>query len=118
MSTALSKFYRVRDEDSVTLKITIGHGQVGITSVNLGKERIESDHQNTLELKIPGKGKDLKSKKLFCSTIVADVRTETNATSVTYELIGGVKPFKQTLQETVESEGDVVFYVATFLFYG
>lgn len=118
MSTSLSKFYQVRDEDSVTFKITIGHGQVGITSVNLGKERIKSDYQNTLELTIPEKGKDLKGKKLFCSTIVADVRTETNETSVTYELTGGAKPFKQTLQESVESEGDVVFYVATFLFYG
>jgi GTP cyclohydrolase III len=117
MSTTLSKFYQVRDEEKVKLKITIGYGQIGTTSVNLGKNKIISDHENTLEETTLGSGKELVSKKLFCSTIVADVRTETNETSVTYELIGGVKPFKQTLQESVESEGDVVFYIATFLFY-
>ena len=117
MNTVLSKFYRIRAEDTVKLKITIGHGQTGVTSVNLGKERIVTGHQNTLELTIPGRGTNLSGKKLFCTTTVADVRTETNETSVTYELLGGITSFRQAMQETVENEGDVVFYTATFLFY-
>lgn len=117
MSTSLSKFYRVRNEDTVTLKITIGHGQVGTTSVNLAGKDLVSGHKNSLNLPIPDPGKELNGKTLFCSTIVADVRTETSETSVTYELKGGVNPFKQMLQESVDSEGDVVFYAATFRFY-
>lgn len=117
MSTSLSKFCRVRSEDTVTLKITIGHGQVGTTSVNLAEKELVSGHKNTLELTIPSTGEGLNGKTLYCSTIVADIRTETNETSITYELTGGVKPFKQALQESVDSHGDVVFYTATFRFY-
>ncbi len=50
MGTTVNKFYQVRDADTVTLKITIGNGQIGTTSVSLGKEKIISDHKNTLEL--------------------------------------------------------------------
>ena len=117
MSTSLSKFYRIRDEDPVTLKITIGHGQIGTTILNLSGEELVSGHKGSLEYVLPKSGKELNNKTLYCSTIVADVRTETNETSVTFELIGGLKPFKQTLQESVESEGDVVFYTTTFRFY-
>ena len=117
MSTSLSNFYRVRNEDTVTLKITIGHGQVGTTSVNLAGNDLVSGHKNSLNLRIPGSGKELNGKTLFCSTIVADVRTETNETSVTYEVSGGVNPFKQTLQERVDSEEDIVFYTGIFRFY-
>ena len=117
MSTSLSKFYQVREEDTVTLKVTIGHAQHAVTAVYLGKDQIVPGHRNSLELSIPGSGRELNGKTLYCTTVVADVRTETNETSVTFELIGGVKPFKQTLQESVQSEGEVVFYAATFLFW-
>ncbi|MFQ5793888.1 MAG: hypothetical protein ACE5JP_02430 [Candidatus Bipolaricaulia bacterium] len=117
MSTTLSKFYRVRNEKPVTLTIKIGHGQRGTTSVNLNDEQLVNNHRNTLKQRI-GTGEELNGKTLYCSTIVADIRTETNETSITYELRGGVSQFKQTLQESVESEGDVVFYLATFRFYG
>ncbi len=117
MSTSLSKFYKVRGDDTVTLKINIGHAQVGTTTVNLGLQQLVSGHKDSLSLTLPGTGTDLDGKTLFCSTIVADVRSETNQTSVTYEITGGVSDFKQTLQESVTSNGDVIFYTATFRFH-
>lgn len=116
MNTSLSKLYRVGKGDKVTLKITIGYAQVGTTTVNLGSNKLVSDQKNTFELPI-GSGEDLNGKTLYCSTIVADIQKETNQTSVTYELTGGPQGFKQTLQESVENEGAVVFYTATFRFY-
>ena len=117
MSTFLSKLYRVRKDDTVTLKITIGHGQVGTTIVNLSGNELVTGHHGSLELTLPGTGETLSGKTLYCSTTVADIQTATNETSVTYVLEGGAIPFKQTLQETVESHGDVVFYTAVFRFY-
>jgi hypothetical protein len=117
MSTFLSKLYRIQEDQEVTLRITIGHGQVGTTSVSLGVDELVTGHHGTLELVLPATGADLNGKTLYCSTVVADVQTQTNETSVTYELTGGVKPFSETLQETVDDEGDVVFYTATFRFY-
>jgi hypothetical protein len=118
MSTSLSKFYRVRDDDTGRLKIIIGHGQIGKTSVSLDRNDLAVNEQGTVDLTIPGSGRDLKGRTLFCSTIVADVRTETNKTSVIYELTGGVANFEETLQESVDTEGGVMFYTATFRFYG
>jgi hypothetical protein len=117
MSTFLSKFYQILDGQTVILKITIGHAQLGTTSVSLGTDPLAIGHHGTLELELPPPGTDLDGKTLFCSTVVADVQTQTNETSVTYELTGGATEFRQTLQETVEHEGDIMFYTATFRFY-
>jgi hypothetical protein len=117
MSTVLSKFFRVRPEDQIFLKITIGHAQIGTTMVSLAGEQLASDQRDSFKIALPKDGKELAGKSLFCSTIVTDVRSETNQTSVTYELIGGENPWKQTLSETVESENDSIFYVATIKFY-
>jgi hypothetical protein len=117
MSTFVTKLYRVRPEDNVTFKVIIGHGQLGKTTLNLLGDELVAGRRNTFEYTLPGPGNKLDGKKLYVSTVVADVQTDTNETSVTYELEGGVKPFRETLQETVESHGDVVFYTATFRFY-
>jgi hypothetical protein len=118
MSTSLTKLYRVNNDDqSVQLSITIGDGQVGVTSINLGSEQIVSNHKNSILSMDIGTGEDLKGKTLYCTTSVTDVQSTTNQTSVMYELHGGKIPFSQTLSETVAGDGDVVFYTATFYFY-
>ncbi len=117
MSSSILQYYRVRLDDTITLKITIGHGQSGDTIVHLGANRIVDGQQGSFELVLLGVGEELNYKKLHCFTAVTDIQTETNETSVRYELIGGVEPYQHTLQETVNAHGDVEFYLATFVFY-
>ena len=117
MGTYLEKLYRVKTTSVVTLKIEIGYAQKGYTTVFLGDKKIVNNKKNSFEKVLEEKGKDLKGKTLFCQTMVTDVRTETNETSVKYELTGGRKDFKQKLQESVESHGDVKHYVANITFY-
>lgn len=116
MSTQLTKLYRVKPTSEIKLVITIGHAQQGLTTAYLESDKIVNEKKNSLEIILPEKGKDLKGKTLFCSTTVIDVVTETNETSVTYELLGGRQDFKQVLQESVDKEHGVKHYVATFLF--
>ncbi len=117
MGTLIFHSYQVRDDDIIKLKVTIGDAQRGVTTVKLGVDELANNHPGQLELTI-GSGRDLKGKELFCTTTVADVRTETNHTSVTFEVEGGPNSFSETLQKTVKDHGDVVFYVATFSFFG
>jgi hypothetical protein len=116
MSTSLNAFYRVGDDDRVTLKITIGHGQTGTSFARLGEEVLASEHPGKLERALPGTGRELRGKVLQCRTTVADIREETNKTSVTYELKGGLTRFEQTLEESVERERDSIRYKAIFNF--
>lgn len=116
MATAITTAYRVGDEDDITFRVTIGDAQKGVSTVRLGTEQL-AHNAARLELNL-GKGKDLKGKKLFCTTTVTDVRTETNRTSVTYAVEGGPNNFEETLAKTVESHGDVVFYTAEVFFFG
>ncbi|UCD18313.1 MAG: hypothetical protein JSV44_05220 [Candidatus Zixiibacteriota bacterium] len=116
MSTKVYKSYRLEDNSQVTLKVTIGHGQKGITDVFLGDRKIIDGKLGSFEEKLPGTGRDLNGQSMLCTTIVADIRTETDETSVRYALAGGVKPYVQPLQESVDSPGDVKYYTATFDF--
>lgn len=117
MSTIISKLYQIRPNDVVTLKITIGHGQVGVSTVSLGTSNLAERLRDNLDLFINRPGENLVGKTLICVTTVSDVRMETNETSVTFELTGGITPFKQTLQESVPNHGDVLIYAATFRFF-
>ncbi len=118
MSTSITKVYRVKDsEDEVSITIKIGHGQNAATSIFLGGTELRSElRDDVIELHV-GKGKDIKNKSLYCTTTVTDVRRETNETSVTYKLTGGVNTFENTYSETVDNEGETVSYMATFYFF-
>ena len=117
MAVSLTEFYRVLKNRKVFLTIKIGHGQVGDTTVKLGPDTILQNHKNTLRDYEIGLGKELHGKTLICTTTVADVRQETNKTSVTYELEGGARPYQSTMKKTVDKDGDVELYVSTFRFY-
>jgi|WetSurMetagenome_2_1015567.scaffolds.fasta_scaffold248944_2 hypothetical protein len=117
MSTTLSKFIKVRPGEQLYLKISIGNGQTGVSSVYLSGSQLISGQKDTFKIALPISGLDLAGKSLFCSTIVSDIRPETNNTSVVYELYGNETSWKQTLGETVLAENDSLFYVATIQFY-
>lgn len=117
MSTTLSKFYHVRKEDVLKLEIKIGHGQLGVTTIHLGDKVLAAAKEGSFTLPIPGNGEELQRKTLICSTTIADIQPNIDETSITYSLTGGVKSFKQTLQESADDDDKVVPYVATFTFY-
>ena len=63
-----------------------------------------------------GTGRELRLKTLRCTTRVHDVNVQTNKTSVTYELTGGVE--SQTFPYTVDvrDEGGFATYSVAFIF--
>jgi hypothetical protein len=116
MSTSLVKNYGLIGNGSVVkIKIDIGFGQLGVTKINLGDNTIVDNTQGSFE-KVVGIDTELKGKKLFCVTTVTDVRNETNNTSVDYLLTGGIKAYSNSLQESVNSQGEVLFYTSMFIF--
>jgi uncharacterized protein with LGFP repeats len=117
MSNTLSKAYQVpKDETEIKLTVSIGEAQLGVTSVNLENDLIVNNQVGTVRI-IIGRAETLAGKSLYCSSTVTDVRTETNRTSITYMLEGGPNVYENTLQETVNNEGDVVRYNASFFFF-
>jgi len=117
------KFYDVEPNRAAQLKITVGNGQVGATKASIGTKRFVDEDDTTdrdgwkdsWTIKLP-KGKDLDGKMLFVTTVVADVRQETDETSVTYDLTGGVSDFHFTLSERVAQPGGIVIYNLTVKF--
>jgi len=114
MSTTLTKAYQLKkDGTPLTFTVTIGDAQKGVTSVTLGTSSLVSNQEGDVSLNI-GADNNVAGQTLYCSTTVADIRSETKQTDVTYQLTGGVSDFQQTLNESVANLGDVVFYGATF----
>lgn len=109
----LAKTLRIKAGRKVELKIEIGHAQIATSIVTVGnKERIEKRRDSfSLDL-----GAGLPDKTVTCSTMVQDVRQETNHTSVTYTVSNAGTEFCETLDGEARSEGDIVSYVVRFRF--
>jgi len=118
MSTSITKIYRVIDgDDHVYLTINIGHAQPGVTSIFLAGKELKSGIKSDIDKLDLGPGKELKSKTLYCTTTVTDIRPETNQTSVKYELTGGLKKFENKYSESVDNDGETISYMASFYFF-
>lgn len=118
MSTQILEPYKVNTESSdlVSLEVSIGDGQLGITSVYLEDKKRIFEKEGDFSFQI-GKGKDIDNKCLFISTMVRDVQPGTNKTEVTFGLKNGIKEYQGTLKKEVNSEGGVAFYAAYFIFH-
>jgi hypothetical protein len=116
MSSTLSTSYQITEGKPLTLKITIGYGQAGVTSVYLNRKALANNRKDSFELPIAS-GEPLKGNTLYCFTTVTDIRKETDRTGVMYELQGGVADFKQVLEEGVKGAGATYSYMAAFDFY-
>jgi hypothetical protein len=117
MSTQILEVYRVNLESSkpVILEVSIGNGQLGITSANLEERKIINEVDGNFQHEI-GPGPEIDGKSLFVTTMVKDVQTASNKTSVTYKLINGISQYTGTMKKEVSAEGGAVFYTAYFLF--
>ncbi len=115
METTITRLYQVKANQNVNLKISIGFRQLGVTNVYLEGDKIVDGKQGKVEKDL-GEGSALRGKMLRCSTMVQDVRGETNKTSVGYELTGGNRPYDEKSQKVVSKNGEVVWYSALFIF--
>jgi hypothetical protein len=121
-SKAEFKFYDVIRDRGVTLRITVGHAQVGATQASINQRPLVSEDITKDRIKAAGRsewvlplgaGAVLDGQLLVATTVVADVRAETDETQVNYELTGGVQDFKFSLQESVDQPGGIVVYTLT-----
>ena len=97
----------------VELTIVIGDGQRGVSLVFLDAEELivrpgEPGHY------LVGSGPTVAGHTLSVESTVADVRAETNRTSITYVLSGGVAPQEFHQAAPAARAGAEVDYVATF----
>jgi hypothetical protein len=103
--------YPVKDSD-VSLRVTIGEAQAGATSVFLGRDQMAGGPQAWAL----GAGTALRGKILVVSTVVVDVRPETDRTSVTLQLKNGDSESSWTDTENAPTGGAVPYlFVVSFV---
>ena len=110
----LEQTYAVGGKD-VRLSITIGEGQLGMSSVSLGTQLLVKA-SDTIGGLLLGSGSDLIDEELRVDTVVTDVSSLTNRMSVTYRLEGGKARKAWLAKGKVTSAFDTLFFRATFSF--
>lgn len=118
------KRYRVNSTANVNVAVQILYGQVGATVARIGTKDLvhEDPHSDPKRWKdkwqfSPGSGSAVAGKMLFITTAVADVRKETDATGVSYQLTGGPDTFAWKFETSVDEAGGMVIYQMTVDFY-
>jgi hypothetical protein len=110
-----TQVYAVRDGSPLTLDITIGDAQAGGTSL-IWQGRIIDFPPNALPFPIAADGGTVRAQTLHCATRVRDVQPNTNHTSVTYTLRGGMADQAFPFEATVPADNDFATYVVDFIF--
>ncbi len=100
--------YDVAESGSVRLDVTIGDGQQGHCTVLLGEQQIAA---GPVIADLPvGEAAALRGSKLVVSALVRDVRPETDWTSATLGLRGGVQA-QEHIQRALSQGAPAVSYV-------
>jgi len=99
------------DSKDVKLTIVIGNAQIGASIVKLDKkEKGRGDINNVLI----GSGPSIRGKSIKTKSVVTDVNDQTNKTTITYKLTGGMRDQEFTSSGTVDQNGDSIIYRALF----
>ena len=108
-------YQTVAGNDSITMDIMIGYGQVSETGIYLSGRKLAgiSGSQNGIYL---GTNDKLKGKELVIQTLVHDIQKETNRTNVMFALRGGKQELYEDMGFEVQSDGEVVLYTVKVLF--
>jgi hypothetical protein len=110
-----SRFYPVRPKSRVTLSVAVGDFQAGGSSYAwkgasvTGNPNFQDQAVNTGSERIGGT-------TLNCTTKVMDIRPETNHTSVTFTLKGGVSEQSFPYGVSVLKDSGMAVYQVTFVF--
>jgi hypothetical protein len=110
-----SVFYPVKKNSQVTLTIDIGDFQAGGTAYTWETVSVVGT-PNFAKCPINPEGTSIAGTILHCSTKVMDIRPETNHTSVTYTLEGGLRPASFPYGVQVAREHGLAVYLISFIF--
>ena len=109
VDVSVDRTYAVDTQD-VTLSLTIGDGQFGVSDVHLGSQQlVRASGPITVRV---GKGPDIAGQTLVVTSVVNDVNTQTNKMSVSYRLTGGKAADAFVASGTVASQGGVLVFQA------
>jgi len=109
-----SCFYQVKATSQVTVTVDIGSFQAGGTSYSWRGQRVLGQ-PNFTDHPVNGPGQPISGTTMHCLTKVTDMRDDTNQTSVTYTLKGGVR--ERSYPYGIEAPEDgMVNYQVTFVF--
>lgn len=107
--TTIVDFYQVDQSDQpVVLNVIIGYAQNAVTTVKINSLNM-GDYERSFNL-VLGNNKELVNKELFCFTTVHDINPDTNKTSVSVTLTGGVQPYEGNMDVSVSSNGGIASY--------
>lgn len=110
-----SAFYAVRRNSRVTLTVEVGDFQAGGTAYEWKGKTVTGDPNFTDQPVNPAKTK-IAGTIMHCESKVLDIRPDTNRTSVTYTLKGGVEDQEFPYGVQVPSEHGLAVYQVTFIF--
>lgn len=104
-----SKYKVGSGQGQVHLRVVIGEGQFGSSSVVVGASLFPQVRTFDENIGLPA---ELNGKLISAISVVTDTNKQTNLTSVTYELSGGPQPFGHSSEVTVDRDGDSVMFIA------
>ncbi len=117
--TTLDTVYTVNNSgNQVTLEINAGAaGQTSDMTIMLDETVIVKNHAGNFSQKVIGTNSTLDGKKLSIVANIADTSKQTNLTSITIHIRGGLSPVDLPLSKTVAKEGDSVDYLCLIEFF-
>jgi hypothetical protein len=118
-NTTLDTVYAVDgSKKDVTLEINVGDkGETGLMTVLLDKDTLEHNLPGDFTKRSIGSNIDLNNKKLKIVANVADTSQQTNLTSLTIRLKGGLEDAVFPLMKIVDEEGNAVDYLCLIRFF-
>jgi hypothetical protein len=117
--TTLDRLYIVNDSgDNVTLEVRAGDkGQTSDMTIQLDDTIIAEELAGDFNERVIGTNSGLAGKKLSIVATIADTSRETNLTSLTIILKGGLSAGTFPLSKEVSQEGESVDYLALIEFF-
>lgn len=117
-------FYNVskNKDKNVSLSISTGFGQNSTSTIYVGSTQLDGGGPNgaftaedfTVDL---GSNYDLNGKKMVITIAVQDIQPDTDESSITLKLTGGLSDYKKVMTATIDKQTKVVLYTYYIIFY-
>lgn len=105
--------YRTGDSHRVSVTITVGDGQAGESDGRLsGGGSVALSQDGDKQVITSSADGRLTGMILTCETRVKDINPDSDRTSVTHDLAGGINPESRTFPSIAEINGRVVYNIS------
>jgi hypothetical protein len=115
MGTEWNDRFKVHGPEPVLFKITVGHGQIGVSTVHFDNVEKGTGHDYPMTVPIARADDDVDRKRLDCTTTPLDVRAETNTVGVDFEISQGSNSKKRSLEQQKDTDGNLGPFTATII---